>query len=432
MTIAEPHAADEPRPRKPRSRHRFEQKRELVLDVAADLINERGIKGMTLLDVARAVGVKTTSISYYFRRKEQLAAAVFEKTLARLEDLVADAGTAATPQARVERLLALAVSLHADIIRGHARPLASLSDVRTLEAPFRTPLERHFQEIFRQVRAFFGPPRDERHKALLTARTHMLFEVIFWMRVWIAEYALADFPRVQRRLVELLSNGIARPGAPWLPRTIDHVDPEELTFADTGQANFLRAATRLINEAGYRGASVERIVAELSVTKGCFYHHLETKDDLVLECFRQSYRQVSRVQSLAEQAGGDHWQRMSSAIATLLDIQFEAERPLLRTTALQALPTALRAEMVKRSNRLALRFAGMLVDGVSDGSMQAVDPMIACQLIVSTLNTAYDLRKWASRLPRQQAIAFYASTLVDGLFNDRVLAQPSTAPVVAG
>ena len=44
---------------------------------------------------------------------------------------------------------------------------------------------------------------------------------------------------------------------------------------------FLKAATRQINEHGYRGASVDRISASLNVTKGAFYHHNEAKDDLV-------------------------------------------------------------------------------------------------------------------------------------------------------
>ncbi|MDN8891457.1 helix-turn-helix domain-containing protein, partial [Staphylococcus aureus] len=59
--------------------------------------------------------------------------------------------------------------------------------------------------------------------------------------------------------------------------------------AGAAQQRFLQAATRLINERGYRGASVERIASELNVTKGSFYHHLEAKDDLVLACFRRSF-----------------------------------------------------------------------------------------------------------------------------------------------
>ena len=56
---------------------------------------------------------------------------------------------------------------------------------------------------------------------------------------------------------------------------------------------FLLAATRLINELGYRGASVQRIASELNVTKGSFYHHLDAKDDLVAACYRRSFDRIA-------------------------------------------------------------------------------------------------------------------------------------------
>ncbi len=55
------------------------------------------------------------------------------------------------------------------------------------------------------------------------------------------------------------------------------------------QETFLIAATRLINERGYRGASVEKISERLNVTKGSFYYHHDTKDDLVVACFKRSF-----------------------------------------------------------------------------------------------------------------------------------------------
>ena len=36
-------------------------------------------------------------------------------------------------------------------------------------------------------------------------------------------------------------------------------------------------------------------------------------------------------------------------------------------------------------------------------------------------NAAFDMRKWAGTMPRDRAIAYYASTIVFGLFDDRVL-----------
>ena len=64
------------------------------------------------------------------------------------------------------------------------------------------------------------------------------------------------------------------------------------------------------------------------------------------------------------------------------------------------------------------RFAGIIADGISEGSLRAVDPMIASQVLMSSINNAYELRNWASRLPREKAVAYYASTMMAGLFSE--------------
>ena len=79
--------------------------------------------------------------------------------------------------------------------------------------------------------------------------------------------------------------------------------------------------------------------------------------------------------------------------------------------------------MIDRSNRIARRFAGMLSDGIAEQSIRAIDPLVASQALMAMQNAAFDMRKWASTMERDKAIAFYASTLVFGLFDDRVLAD---------
>ena len=45
---------------------RFRAKRDAILSAAAEAINEQSAKGMTFADVARRVGLNTTSVTYYF------------------------------------------------------------------------------------------------------------------------------------------------------------------------------------------------------------------------------------------------------------------------------------------------------------------------------------------------------------------------------
>ena len=400
------------------STKRFRAKRDAILAAAAEAINEQSAKGMTFADVARRVGLNTTSVTYYFKRKEDLAAACFEQTLERLQAMLDESLAEATPRDRVARYLALNFERLAAIQRGEETAFAILSDLRAMEEPVLGRLMTGWREVFRKTRSLWGQPHNRAETDLFGARAHVLLENTFWLPIWLVRYEPDQYARVEQRLMDVFARGIAAQGARWAPELIDlaHDEPEP------GREAFLLAATRLINELGYRGASVQRIASQLNVTKGSFYHHLDAKDDLVLACYKRSLDTIADTQHLADERGGTEWDRLSGTIATLLDVQFSERGPLLRTTALSGLPADARRAMVDRSNRIARRYAGTISDGVAEGSIRAVDPLIAAQALMALQNAAFDMRKWASTMPRERAIAYYASTIVFGLFDDRVLA----------
>lgn len=390
---------------------RFRGKRELIIEAATALIIRDGVSGMTLADVAKEVGLNTTSISYYFKRKEQLAGACFNHSLDRIEELVGRAEQENTPRTKVFAYMKENFEVLERTHRGIDRRII-VSGILSMEEPIRTTLTKRYQAIFRRIRGFWGPYRNEEEKRRNTARAHVLQEVILWLPNWVPRYSVDDFDRVCARLFEVFDKGIALQKANWTPQHLDFGEED-----NSGERSFLLAATRLINERGYRGASVVRIASQLNVTKGSFYHHLEAKDELVLECFRRSFSTLSQAQRLAHAAGGSFWQRLSSVIATLLDVQFSERGPLLRTTALHALPSEIRQNMVEKFIQIATHFAGMMIDGIIEGSIRAIDPLVAAQTLMVMLNAAYELRNWSSKQDRSDAIAIYASTLMYGIFD---------------
>ncbi|MBY0519641.1 MAG: TetR/AcrR family transcriptional regulator [Sphingomonas sp.] len=399
------------------STKRFRAKRDAILAAAAQAINEQSAKGMTFADVARRVGLNTTSVTYYFKRKEDLAAACFEYTLEQLQAMLDDALTEATPHDRVARYLALNIDRLARIKRGEATSFAVLSDLRAMEEPVLGRLMNGWRDVFRKTRSLWGTGATRAHTDLFGARAHVLLENTFWLPVWLGRYDPDQYARVEDRLMTVFAHGIAADGARWTPTLLDLAFAE----AEPGREAFLLAATRLINELGYRGASVQKIASMLNVTKGSFYHHLDAKDDLVIACYKRSLDTITKAQRLADAERGDHWHKLSSAIATLLDFQFSDRGPLMRTTALSGVTPVVRSALVYRSNRIARRYAGMMSDGIAEGSIRAIDPLIAAQALMAQQNAAFDMRKWASTMPRDRAIAYYASTLAFGLFDDRVL-----------
>ncbi|NCP18662.1 MAG: TetR/AcrR family transcriptional regulator [Erythrobacter sp.] len=407
--------------KKPDVTRKFGEKRTAIVHAASVLINETGVQATTLTKVARAIGLNATSVTYYFPRKDQLIVSVYAETIALLKEMAREALAEDTPEKRIARYVHLHVALRDRIRRGEQGLMTALSEIRSLDQEQQDELLFAYREMVNDVRAFFGDPADERQRALYSARAHILIEAMLWWPVWSRRYSVLDFPRVETKIVEILCFGIPAQAGEWQPamledggwRTYDDRPPQQ-------NDEFMRAATVMINERGYRGASVNRIAEALNVTKGSFYHHHDAKDDLVLDCFQRSYDRLSKVQMAGYDVEGSYWTRLSSILNELLQLQFFDSMPLLRTTALQALDSETKIDVVMRSNRLARRFAGFLIDGFGDGSVRAIDPLVASQIIMSTLNGAYEARRWAARFDdRERAVETYLSVLIEGMLAER-------------
>jgi AcrR family transcriptional regulator len=396
---------------------RFERKREAILDAATVLLNSRGVRGLTLGEVAEAVGLSTTSVTYYFKRKDELAGACMLRGIGALEAMAAAALTAPAPKERLHRLLGLYLERLRQTAEGAAPPLPLLSDLRALNPPVLQPVFQAYMGLFRRVRTLFDAPElDWLTRGRRTARTHLLLEQLFWAGAWLPKYRVEDYPRVRDRMFDILTRGIAPEGAAWAPVAIPLAGPEARTRQEMGRETFLLAATRLINARGYRGASVDKISAALNVTKGSFYHHNDAKDDVVVACFQRTFEVMGRVQRLAAELPGDSWVQLSSAAATLAEFQLSDQGPLLRSSALTALPEAIRRQMVEEANRVSACFAGLISNGIAEGSIRPVDPFIAAQMLNATLNAGAELGFWVPGVKAKAAPAVFARPLLMGLF----------------
>jgi len=399
------------------STDRFERKREAILDAATDLLNTRGVKGLTLSVAAAAVGLSTTSVTYYFRRKDDLAAACMMRGVGCMQQIVQVALAEATPQARLHALLGRYLERLRRAAAGQAPALPVLSDLRALNMPQRGEVAAAYMKLFRRLRTIFEVPELAwLSRGRRTARTQMLLEQLFWAAAWLPKYDPEDYGRVCERMYDILAGGLAAPGSAWAPLAIPMAQLAPRNRQEMGRETFLLAATRLINARGYRGASVDKISAELNVTKGSFYHHNEAKDDLVVACFDRTFDVMTQVQRLAMALPGDQWTRLTSAAAALAEYQLSEHGPLLRTSALAALPEAIRREMVKQSDRVSDRFASMISDGIAEGSVRAVDPFLAAQMLNATLNAGAELGFWVPGVSQKAAPAVFARPMLMGIF----------------
>ena len=401
---------------------RFQEKRDTILAAAAARFNDLGVKGATLAEIAASVGLVTTSITYYYRKKEDLATACFLRAIEARQALVAQT-LQDLPEPDVPRRTAHYLALHAAMLAGMASgslpPLILFNDIRALPDAQAEEVYAAYNSMFRMLRGLLdGPQTHHLGRDALNARTHLLLSVVNALPGWLSRYEEDEYPRVASHVHDLLMRGLPAVGMAWpSARQLAAVNLPDLPAAGDAPAEaFLRAATELVNEQGYRGASIDRIAARLKLTKGAFYHHHDTKLDVISACFERDFTVTRQVLKATESAAGPGWHRSCAATLRLLRYQLSDEGPMLRSTAISALPDRAHRKQAKRiMMRLTERLASVLVDGLIDGSVRAQDLAVAAYVQASAINAAAELQRWVPGITPDSVERMYARPALLGL-----------------
>ncbi len=150
------------------------------------------------------------------------------------------------------------------------------------------------------------------------------------------------------------------------------------------RARLLEAALKCFAKDGYNAASVDAICAEAGVSKGAFYHHFPSKQDLFLALLQGWLTTID---------GGLDAARHGSVPETLIEmtemlpaILAAADERLLMF--LEFLLQASRDEKVWQATIAPYRryqdyFAALIREGIAEGSFDDVNPQVAARLLVS-------------------------------------------------
>jgi AcrR family transcriptional regulator len=395
---------------------RYKEKREALLSAASNLINEKGVIGTTLSEVGATVGLIKNSLTYYFRRKEDLAEACFERAIDIYDGLIADASNQSTIRSRVTELIRAYVGLHAAISQGVHSPVVMFHEIRALPEPQRSNVLARYTSMYRRMREILNTSEtSEWPREHLNARTFLLISYLNGIRPLVAGYEPEDYPRLVKTFSDIALNGINSSQSQWAPIGLEL---EWLTqLKDLGSSSqFLRAATELINEQGYAGASVNRIAEKLNLTKGGFYYYINNRDDLIAQCFERSIDTIRKAVTVTESYQDTEWDRLCSIVRGLVRFQLSAEGPLLRSTANSALPEPdHRARANQALGRINERISGVILSALSAGSVRAVDSSLAARTILIGVIAAAELRRWVKSADEENSGNLYARPILQGL-----------------
>ncbi len=154
--------------------------------------------------------------------------------------------------------------------------------------------------------------------------------------------------------------------------------------ADKTRRQILEAARVCLSRSGYDAASVSDICQEAGVTKGAFYYHFESKQNLFLELFTLWEREFSTVLSLFDETSRTAKERLlalqifarevftgtSNYMPLIFEFWLQSTRnPLVQKISLEA--HRRHVEMLSR----------LMLEGQVDGSIKIEDPFRTSQML---------------------------------------------------
>ena len=89
---------------------------------------------------------------------------------------------------------------------------------------------------------------------------------------------------------------------------------------------------------------------------------------------------------------------------------------MLRHFALSAMPGELRRSISGRFQQIANAFSGIIADGIADGSLRPVDPLLSAHLVMAMFNSVLLLEHWGEDATVETVISAYVRPALMGFF----------------
>lgn len=150
------------------------------------------------------------------------------------------------------------------------------------------------------------------------------------------------------------------------------------------QARILEAAVKQFSVSGYNKASVDSICDQAGVSKGAFYHHFKTKQDVflaLLDGWLQTFDQA--IEASKDRPVPETFQMMTEYFPYIFESASD-NLPMFLEFLLQASrDETIWDASIAPYRRYHKHFASLIKRGIAEGSFVDVNPDLAARLIVS-------------------------------------------------
>jgi AcrR family transcriptional regulator len=408
--------------------HQREIKLQKILSESARLFNFQGSRATTLDDIASAIGLTKTSLYYYARNKEELVYKCYLASCDAGDEIMVEAEkTGGTGLDCIINFLKIFFSRGEEISQGRRPHAAMLVEVPVLAPAHRQEIEarvqRHFDTLLRFLRRGLADGSVSDCEPVPT--TQALMALVNWSYVWFGRIPESNRSAALEQLLDLVQHGISTRPYPFqemefassenpLPAGFDREEQNRIK-----RDAFLRVGSRMFNERGYMGASLDEVARQLMVTKGAFYYHIKNKEDLLYQCFQRTLELETRMIDQACQADCDGAGKIELVLRHMFNVQHSSAGPLIQYRNLLSLDVERRREILQKTMETSDRLGALISEGMVDGSIRQVDPLVVENAIVGTVDAAPDIALRMRVDDIQKVSADYLQLFFNGIANAR-------------
>jgi AcrR family transcriptional regulator len=151
------------------------------------------------------------------------------------------------------------------------------------------------------------------------------------------------------------------------------------------QARIMGAAIRLFSKQGYNKASVDEICAEAGISKGAFYHHYKSKQELFLALLDSWLRTIDHaIEASKDKTVPETFMQMTESFPYLFETAGEGLPMFLEFWLQASRDKKVWDASIAPYRRYHKYFTSLIRKGIQEGSFVEVDPELASRMIIST------------------------------------------------
>jgi len=148
----------------------------------------------------------------------------------------------------------------------------------------------------------------------------------------------------------------------------------------------LSIAAEMFLERGSHRVSLNDIADQLNITKPALYNYFSSKDEILIECFRQSNRVIVAQLEAIENSGGDGLSQLREFIQCYARVITADHGSIMVRLEDRELPDDLRQEVRRYKRGIDTRVRAIIAKGIGDKSIVVCDIKLTTFAILGALN----------------------------------------------